>query len=232
VSIRLNFVVEGQTEETFVNRVLRPHLATFSVWASAHQITTSRRRGAICRGGHTHYGALKKDLLLWTRQDQNADAAFTTMIDLFALPTDFPGYDTALLAPDPWTRVKLLEQSMKTDLNDRRLVPYIQVHEFEALIFTKPDELAFVYSEPDHRTAIQELAQVAAGFSSPEMINDGRDTAPSRRLASLIPEFPGMKSTAGPLITERIGLTQLRQKCMHFHEWLSNLEALPQRGSQ
>lgn len=83
MSARLHFVVEGQTEETFVNRVLRPHLADHDVWVDAHRITTKRRGGRPHRGGLVEYNHLRKDLLHGMRQDSHQDSWFTTMVDLY-----------------------------------------------------------------------------------------------------------------------------------------------------
>ncbi len=51
MAIRLHFIVEGQTEETFVNQTLRPHLANISIWVKARCVMTSRKRGVKRREG-------------------------------------------------------------------------------------------------------------------------------------------------------------------------------------
>src|SRR5208283_3738942 len=91
--IRLHAVVEGQTEETFVRDVLAPELGVRNVFIDSHRVTTGRRRARVHRGGIVEYHQLKTDLSLWMKQDRHPDAWFTTMIDLYALPSDFPGYD-------------------------------------------------------------------------------------------------------------------------------------------
>jgi hypothetical protein len=63
-------------------------------------------------------------------------------------------------------------------------------------------------------------------FESPEYIDDGEDTAPSKRIIKEIPEYEGMKASAGPLVAEKIGLTNIRKKCNHFNQWLLKIEAL------
>ena len=63
-------------------------------------------------------------------------------------------------------------------------------------------------------------------FGSPELINDREDTAPSRRIIGAIPEYGGMKASAGPIVAERIGLPTLRLRCEHFGQWLGRLEGL------
>ncbi|MBM4047038.1 MAG: DUF4276 family protein [Planctomycetes bacterium] len=224
MSVRLHFVVEGQTEETFVNRVLAPHLATYSVWGKVRCVMTSRRRGVIHRGGLLSYAMARKDIRLWMKEDQNADAVFTTMFDLYRLPSDSPGYDQARRIGDPRRRVTALEEAMREDIGDRRLIPYLQLHEFEALLLADPQKLQCEFLDRD--AAVQNLVVLSSRFDSPEMIDDGEHTAPSKRIIQEIPEYQGMKASAGPLVAEKIGLACLREKCKHFGEWLSRLESM------
>lgn len=224
MNARLHFIVEGQTEETFVNRVLVPHLATQLAWGKARCVMTSRRRSIIYRGGLKSYSKAKRDIVLWMKEDQNPDAFFTTMFDLYALPSDFPDYDEARRLEDPRERVARLEEAMRRDIDHPRFIPYLQLHEFEALLLADPQKLEWEY--PEHDQAIRNILQMASGFVSPELIDDGENTAPSKRIIREIPEYEGMKASAGPLAAERIGLPVLRGKCGHFGEWLSRLEQL------
>ena len=83
-------------------------------------------------------------------------------------------------------------------------------------------ETAFI----GYEEAIQNLVALAAEYSSPELIDDGKSTAPSKRIIKEIPAYEKRKSSVGPLVTARIGLLRLRQACPHFDEWLKKLEAL------
>ena len=224
MSIRLHFIVEGQTEETFVRNTLVPHLAGRSIWADARCVQTSRRRGKKYRGGLSHYAQVRKDITNWTKQDGNPDARFTTMFDLYALPTDFPDYDAAIQRVDPLQRAAALEDALAQDIDDGRFLPYIQVHEFEALLLADPAKLDSQF--PKHDDAIRRLAETASRYQSPEHIDDGSDTAPSKRIIREIPAYEGQKKSAGPLVAERIGLYTLRAQCHHFGRWIDRLEAL------
>ena len=222
MSIRLHFIVEGPTEEAFVNQTLRPHLVSFSIWASARSVEMSRKQGRKHSGGIVNYAKPRKDIIRWLRQDQNSDARFTTMFDLYSLPDDFPGYADAARASGPYERVRILEDALGNDISDFRFIPYIQLHEFEALVLADPQKLDSQYY--DRSTVIRSLVQMAAQFLSPELINDGEDTAPSKRITAAIPGY--RKKSAGPLVAEQIGLPTLRSRCPHFGEWLGRLEAL------
>ena len=223
MSVRLHFVVEGQTERRFVENILRPHLADHSIWVAARCVETKRSHGRKYSGGIRNYGRAKKDIERWMREDRNSDARFTTMFDLYALPEDFPGYEDARREHNPYDRVQLLEDALEEDISDCRFVPYIQLHEFEALLFSDPQKLEERF---DRRNAeIGRLVQIAEQ-SNPELINDGNETAPSKRIIREIPEYESDKASSGPIVTERIGLSTLRVRCMHFGEWIGKLEAL------
>lgn len=220
--MRFIFVAEGQTEETFVKSVLTPYLANFNVCVSVSKVTTGRKHGQTFKGGIRNYAKPKNDIVKWLKQDSNDDVRFTTMFDLYALPNDFPGYDEALTLRDPYQRVESLEGAFRGDINDWRFIPYIQLHEFEALILSKPEELAVPYPARDRE--IEQLVEMTARFDSPERIDDGDETAPSKRILTLIPEYE--KVVAGVPAIERIGIETLRAKCPHFDGWLRRLEAL------
>lgn len=224
-NIRLNFIVEGQTEETFVKGQLKPHLEQKSIGVSVRCVQTSRKRNIKHRGGLGNYAQARGDISRWMReqpQPKHRNVRFTTMFDLFRLPKDFPGYDAAACEPDLGRRAVDLENAMLEDIGDERLVPYIQVHEFEALVLADPRELSSLY--PESTAGVDRLVTIAAACRSPEEINGDPATAPSKRILREIPNYS--KSTSGPIITDRIGLPRLRDKCPHFGAWVDRLEAL------
>jgi hypothetical protein len=227
---RLNVLAEGQTEEAFVNDVLAPHLAEYGVVAAVRCVTTRRDRrrpDVVHRGGLPDYGKARRDLERWMAED--ATASFTTMFDLYALPADFPGYEGAARLTDPYERVRTLEAAMAADVGDRRLIPYIQLHEFEALLLTDPAKLDWEYLE--HPEQIAQLVELASRYESPELIDDGPDTAPSKRIIAEIPEFAFQKASVGPRIARRIGIVRLRERCPHFSQWVEKLESPGHSGA-
>lgn len=221
--IRLHITAEGQTEQTFVKTVITPHLAEFDVFVDARCVLTSKDKRAAkeYRGGLLSYAKAKKDIQAWISQDNHCECRFTSMFDLYALPDDFPGYADAMKISDRYERVRILEQSMAEDIDDPRIIPYIQLHEFEALILADPEQLDWEYLE--HDVPIRNLIEMVNG-QNPELINDGPTTAPSKRILAEIPEYD--KATAGVAVAGKIGLQTLRQKCRHFDEWLMRLENL------
>lgn len=216
-NIHLNFIVEGQTEETFARKQLAPYLAQRSIWVYVRCVQTSRNH----RGGLVNYAKAHGDISRWMCQESGDNVHFTTMFDLFRLPNDFPGYDAAAKL-GPSSRATALESAMLDDMKDNRLVPYIQVHEFEALVLADPTALSYEY--PESAAGVNRLAATAASFPSPELINDGPETVPPKRIVREIPNY--RKRASGPIITDRIGLPGLRNKCPHFGAWVDKLALL------
>lgn len=224
--IRLNMIVEGQTEERFVHDVLEEHLAARNIFVAVRCVETSRdkKRHKIYRGGMIDYRRAKNDILRWMKEDQRPEAWFTTMFDLYALPEDFPGHDEARKASTPQLRVVALETALQNQVNHLRFIPYLQLHEFEALLLADPTKFDWVFIE--HSQAIARLVALAAPYATPEDINDNTTTAPSKHIIYEIPEYEFQKASAGPIIASKIGLQTLRQKCPHFDSWLTRLETL------
>ena len=221
--IRLHITSEGQTEQSFVKKVLAPHLAKLGVFADSRCVMTSKdkRSAKEYRGGLLNYEKGKKDIVSWLKEDNATECRFTTMFDLYALPDDFPRYGEAKKQSNPYQRIHILEQAMLSDISDRRFIPYVQLHEFEALILADAKNLDWEYLEHDKQ--IKKLIAMV-GDQNPELINDGPMTAPSKRILIESPEYD--KVTAGVSVAERIGLQILRDKCKHFNEWLTCLEQL------
>lgn len=217
---------EGATEQVFCAKVLQPHL--FSGGEGAiHTIlvANSKRRGVVSRGGIRTYSALRSDISNQLKARGERNVFFTTMIDLYALPKDFPGKAEHTRDPvNPTPYVKNLEEALRSDIDDDRFIPYLQLHEYEAFLFVNPEELLQEFD--NCKQAVSRMKAIAARFASVEHIDDGESTAPSKRIIGLLPAYSGRKALVGPLIAERIGMPVLREKCPHFDGWISKLEEL------
>jgi hypothetical protein len=215
---RLHVVCEGKTEAEFVKKTLAPHLCSFNIYADARCVFTNRKLNK--KGGVTCYPQVKDDISRWLKEDQNSDCFFSSMIDLYALPKSFPNYSEALKQLDPYRKIEVLENGFKQDIADQRFIPYIQLHEFEALLLSDPQQLKFEYLE--NMKGIQELVKMV-GSQNPELINDGENTAPSKRI---LHEISSYDKILGASIAMYIGIEKLRKKCAHFNSWLTKLENL------
>jgi hypothetical protein len=221
---RLIVVVEGQTEEAFVNDVLAPHLLKRDVYATATIVgkVNAQRRGHRGRGGG-HFRHWRRDLERILGNDRNADLRVTTLFDLYGLPEDFPSIEEYGRDADTNRRCDALQAALGDAFGDYRLIPYIQRHEFESLVLASLSSLGKLLDAQDD---LEGLAQLEAGIrqAAPEDINDGADTAPSKRLLASVPGY--VKTLHGPLAIADTGMVTVRSRCSRFDAWISKLETL------
>jgi hypothetical protein len=223
---RLYLFAEGPTEQTFADTVLKPHLANMGVYLhSPVLIAHAKKKGKVHRGGGRKYIPMKNDILRFLAQEKAGDVFFTTMIDLYAIHSEFPGLAEAeKLRHMPDKRVEALEQAFAKDIGDGRFVPYIQLHEYEAYLFSDPTCFGFFYDH--HKRQIAALKAIADAHATPELIDDGQQSAPSKRIIAQLPDYEDAKPVVGPRVADLIGLDVIRHKCPHFSVWLSRIEAL------
>lgn len=218
---RLYVVVEGQSEREFVKELLGPHLALRMLDVKPKVVVTNRKLNK--RGGINNYGLLRSDLVRLLAEDRALDCRFTTMIDLYKLPPDFPGRAIAAKQKVRADKVTALEAAFRDDLGDPRFIPHLQVHEFETLLYCDLGQLAkrIDGSSP----GIAALGQEVAGLD-PEDINEGLTTAPSKRIVKHVPIYDNLKVRVGAPAASAIGLSTLRTNCPHFGAWVTTLEQL------
>ena len=215
----IHVVVEGETEEAFINQVLAPHFWQRGLNLSPHIVATRRTLRGISRGGITQYHKLKKEIHLYLPLANTT--AVTTMIDFYGLPAEFPGRDSLPQGGSCYDRVQHLEKALAEDIGYPRFIPYLSLHEFETLVLAAdPADLASAF--PDSQAS--QFAAELPKLGPPEEINEGEDSHPSARLVGAVPEY--RKRIDGPRITERTGLAQLHSRCPHFDQWVGRLEAL------
>lgn len=214
---RVNILVEGQTEETFVREVLAPHLGNFQVWATARVVRTSKGH----MGGAVSFGKIHNQVSLWCKQDPTSK--ITTLFDLYGLPPDFPGIGGWNYNQPAQPQIYLLEQELAQSVNQPNFIPYLQLHEYESLLFS--DLNALNYAGAPAR-AILELQAELAQFAGPEEVNNSRVTAPSKRLINKWDQYGKAKPLYGSLIAMHIGLPTIRQQCPRFNDWVTLIEGL------
>ncbi|HYN79067.1 MAG TPA: DUF4276 family protein [Lamprocystis sp. (in: g-proteobacteria)] len=209
---RLCIVCEGPTESEFVRACLAPHLREHGLWVYGSIL---QARSGRHRGGRVTIERLGRHL---AHEYHNFDR-ITTLVDYYGFQDREDRNQSALEAA-------VLEEAKKWSRNglDPRFVrPYVQMHEFEALLFADIEKFSLLLD--GWSTAIQaELLAVRNAFSNPEQINDGPMTAPSKRILSIFANGEYSKMEHGPLIAEKIGLPTIRHLCPGFHEWVSGLE--------
>lgn len=217
---RVLISVEGQTEETFVKDNLRDYLSKYHVYPIPVIVDTKKvKRGNKFKGGVISYGHAKVDILNLLK-DTNA-VAVTTLYDFYHLPSDFPGYNS-LSAGTCYQRVSYLETALRADISDVRFHPYLQLHEFEAFLFVDPEKTAEILGLNDD--VEKQLKKIRNAFASPEEIDEGPDSAPSKRINKLYPNYN--KPFHGTLAAAYLGMDAIKRECTHFREWMGWLESL------
>lgn len=171
------------------------------------------------------YGKARKDILRWIAEEKSGEAYFTTMFDLYALPNDFPKFEESSKIQDPYLRVNFLEEAFKKDIDNHKFIPYIQLHEFEALLLSNPEILLIEY--PDAYREIEKLKRIISeNNNNPELVNTGKNTAPSKRIINLIPEYEGNKPTVGSILAGIEGVEIQKNRCIHFGKWVEKIEKI------
>ena len=226
-TVYLHVLCEGQTELRFASKVLSTYLVVKGIIVLAQLLITSRKKNE--RGGILSYQQAKRDLTFMIRGTQDNETEvhyFTTMFDLYALPDDFPGFADASAMKD-YNQVAKLENAFGKDLNCYKFIPYIQLHEFEALVLCDIDGLKDSY--PNSAKRLNELKNEATSQygDNMELVDNSAETAPSKRIImALKDEYHYDKPKTGTEITDKIGIDTLRAKCRHFDAWLTKLEQL------
>lgn len=174
----------------------------------------------------------KKTWNCWAENTaQRPNVYFTTLIYLYALPTDFPGHAQSLHISDCYQKVAHLEakiSELATELGlGENFIPHVELHEFETLILVEPEALKIIFLED--QPAIKRLTDDIASFRNVEEINHTPHGAPSKRIAhhsKVYGKYKRAEKNGVIDIIQHIGLAKLRKCCKHFDQWISCLENL------
>lgn len=212
---RLIILVEGDCEILLMQRLVIPYLyrkGKADGWSiETAKITTNRKLNK--KGGNVSYVYLQNDVRRFASQ---GCTLITTFFDFFRLPIDFPGYTTVGNEVEQ-VEVALLEALRGEIPSLPEFVPYIQKHEFEALLFSGMEGFELVV---DDETLLKEIQLVVNSCVNPEEINGGADTAPSKRLKKF---FDYDKTRDSELILEMLGIEVILERCPRFRAWVGCL---------
>ena len=218
-------VVEGATEQTFVRDVLAPYMASYK---GVHLHSSIIGRPGH-KGGDVRIDRAMRDIIKFLKQ--RTDVYVSTMFDFFRINTNWPGMEELRqkiktgVPLSPSQKAACLENATLEYITNafsgakNRFIPYIEMHEFEALLFSNADILSQNSGIP-----IESINSVLSGYPGPEYINDTPEKAPSKRLTALDPAY--RKVAMGKTIAKATGIDTIRQKCPHFNDWLTKLEGL------
>lgn len=225
-SVNIYIVVEGQTEQTFVRDVLAPSVAQKGIFLHPALIGKPGHKG-----GDIRFDRAKNDIGHFLRQRN--DTYISTMFDYFRIDSQWPGKAEVLRQTQNGTaltashKAEILEAATRDEIvktfpgcdSENRFVSYIEMHEFEALLFSDADILA-EKTEID----VSLVRGIIEKYDNPEEINDDPANAPAKRLEALKNGY--RKVAMGKTVSEAIGIEGIRRQCPHFNNWLTKLEHL------
>ncbi|MFI3296905.1 MAG: DUF4276 family protein [bacterium] len=215
---RLIIICEGETELEFCKNILKPYFLSKNIEISYPKIKHSN-------GGIVSWSVLKKQLLNHLLKEK---CYVTLFIDLYGIKDSYkyPSWEESKTIVDKNKRIGVLEQAMLDDIPEkykRFFIPYIQLHEFEVLLFY--DFNTFENNIPSRSfVGREELEEVLAKFPNSEMINETITNSPSHRLKRIISGYD--KVLYSYCIASEIGLANIRSKCTRFDMWIERLERI------
>lgn len=207
---------EGPTEESFINEILYPYFFNTGIVVYPIICTTKRTVNKKYKGGVSDYAKIKKELTMLCKQHHNEYV--TTMFDYYAMPDNTPGLDCT--EPDIHERINHIESIIDADINERNCNFHFMLHEFEGILFSKPDSFALI-ADAD---VVADIQTIRDSYQTPEHINNSPETAPSKRLESLIPNYAKVKN--GTLLSKDMGIDIIMGQCPHFREWIQKIVSL------
>lgn len=203
---RVIIFCEGPTEETFIREILAKSFYAKEIYITATQCN-----------GVSKYSIIKKRLSDLCKNDSGA--LVTTMLDFYALPEETPG-KRDYTSMDIYHNIQMIEEAIRRDIGMDNLLPNLMLHEFEALLFSRPKCFQYCNIPPN---SIKELQKISDGAETPEHINNSPNTAPSKRILAIYPQYN--KVLDGYNVAREIGLDVMRQECKHFNDWLMKIES-------
>lgn len=219
MSSEVYLVVEGATEQLFVERILAPYCAVHGVYLHPTQVP---KKGA--KGGDVRFARVKTCVGNFLKQ--RSDTRVGTFFDYYGLK-DWPSLDEVRAVQGLSTAeiARRLNDSATAELAHEfpelnvanRFVPFMAVHEFEALLFSDASLLA---SSLEIDTSV--VNETLQKYGSPEAINTRPDKIPSRQIEKWL-GGRYIKTVHGIAVADKIGIDKMRFACPNFNDWLNRL---------
>jgi hypothetical protein len=213
-------LVEGATEQRFVKQVLGPYMADRRVYMTSIILSKPGQKG-----GDVKFARARNDIEKHLKQRR--DTWITLLIDYYGIREDWPGYKASKLHTDHKRKAQIMYDDTAKEVQHlfpgqnpaTHFIPYVSMHETEALYFSDPAFLADMLG-----VSQKKVDKILSECGEPEKINDNNQTAPSKRLEALSEQFK--KTSTGIMIAAEIGIPKMRTACPLFDAWLSKLESL------
>lgn len=215
----IKILVEGPTEVLFIKDVLKSYFHERGINVKPFLFQEG--------GGIPKYPRSQKQILNTIKSDRSCYC--TMLVDFYGMPKDWPGRAESQACWNYQDKAHKVERALSEDIvtqmgesfNPGRFIPYVQMHEFEALLFSDTSVLA---ERTKNSRVSAQLEHVLQSFSCPEEINDNYDTCPSRQIKLHIENY--VKTVDGIIAAREIGLEKMRRECQRFNEWITKLENL------
>nr|MBF0223236.1 DUF4276 family protein [Desulfobulbaceae bacterium] len=218
--IEVVVLVEGQTEQKFIKDILAPYLYSKQIYLKPIIFSKPGQKG-----GDVRFDRVIGDIGLHLKQ--RSDTYLTLLFDYYGIKGDWPGLLESKKKANHHLKAQTFIESLRESVlakfkelrPELRFIPYIAMHEFEALLFSSTEVLA------EHlHVNVNLVESILSECGEPENINDSPETAPSKRLDKLSSKFK--KMTTGISIAKEIGIDEIRKACPLFNKWVKSLEAL------
>ena len=207
---------EGPTEESFINEVLYPYFFNIGIFVFPIVCTPKRTALMKYRGGVSDYNKIKQELTNICKSHRHEYV--TTMFDYYGMPENTP--EIGLQDPDIFERIEKIETAINQDIGQENCMFHLMLHEFEGILFSDPQSFASI-AEQD---VVDEIRAIRDSYPTPEHINNSPETAPSKRLKGLIPNYAKIRN--GTLISKEIGIDKIMEECPHFRSWIERITSL------
>lgn len=219
-------IVEGPTEQKFVNELLAPYMLERGVYLTPIILDKPGEKG-----GDVKFARAKNDIERHLKQRR--DTFVTLMVDYYGIKGDWPGYQESKQQNTHTRKAEVMNSATAAEVAklvhedlrpNKRFIPYVSMHETETLYFSDPGILAVKLGVSQTK-----VDAILAECGEPEKINDNSNTAPSKRLEKLSDQFK--KTATGIAIAQEIGIPKMRAACPIFNGWLTQIEQLAQTAS-
>jgi hypothetical protein len=210
---RLYIIVEGQTEQEFVNSMIAPYLKQYGIETVVPIVIKTSISG---RGGLSKYSHIKKhaDNLLGSKK---TDFIVSMFVDYFRIPRNLPNKEKWEHVENHLEQILMMEKCIAEDINDNRFIPYIQMHEFEALLFSSNKGFDYYFTKKESA----QTKKIIDAYNNPEDINTTPEGAPSKRILAIKDNYD--KVLEGNLVALEIGIGDIISKCPRFRAWIEKL---------
>lgn len=219
---RIYVIVEGPSEREFVSRILAPHFGKEGLAISA--IPMLKSGGGMGFSNLEHFKNNVEPLLY-----QHDQPIITTMVDLYRFPVQ---------SGDREEETELKKHSSNPDIDERlsglenilsaavqkikpypNFIPYIQKHEFEALLFSNTEVF---FENSGIKKAVESVLEE---IPNPEDINSTEEGHPANRLKKIFKVHRNkyVKGADAVVFAELAGIEVILEKCPRFQLWIETL---------